>query len=89
MSGGSYNYLYSKDLDENEDDIERLVERLRMLGHDDAAARAAHAAASLRRADEIRREMQDVWQAVEWNESGDWGEESVAKAVKRWGEATR
>jgi hypothetical protein len=84
MSGGSYNYLYLRELADNADDIARLAERLRVLGHEDAANRAAESAVALRWADGIRVEMERVWQAVEWCDSSDANERDVANAVERW-----
>lgn len=84
MSGGSYNYLYSR-LDGSisdaplATDIRRMGQRLQAAGHPDAAAatlQILHLAESLT----------DVWQTVEWADSNDGDEDAVAEAVRVWRE---
>lgn len=85
MSGGSHNYLFCADItSERRDDIARMAVRLRELGHHDAALRTSEVLAALDVIDELQRELSDVWHAVEWVDSCDWGRGDEAKAVESW-----
>lgn len=85
MSGGSYDYLYSKDLLENtRADLEMMADRLHELGHlgPEIATRKIVLAC------EVGAELRDVWRAVEWLDSSDGGAAVVALEAARWAEAT-
>lgn len=92
MSGGSYEYLYGKFAEDWLSGVpvaaQQMADRLAALGYHDAAvetnaliaqARAAHARmeASLTR-------LTDVWKAVEWFDSSDWGLDSVEAAIAKY-----
>jgi hypothetical protein len=83
VSGGSHNYLYSADLSWNSrnDDLEAMAARLEELGVPDAAEQTrALLAPELPQSSPLR----DLWHAVEWTDSGDWGDDQLAEAVASW-----
>lgn len=87
MSGGSYDYMYCCDLDVGRVyDIDRMAAALRRRGFHAAADRTQQAAHHLRMARAVQSDLENVWQAVEWRESCDYGEEYVTEAVQRWNE---
>lgn len=90
MSGGSYNYLcHTWDLDDllkHEGDLEDMSARLAGLGYATDAARETEELLLLLRVWKNRASarlgrLRDVWKAVEWWDSSDWGEDSVRKAL--------
>lgn len=95
MSGGSYNYLCHKEVNELmgcDEMLNKMAERLSELGHH-AASRATHMFVlelwkACNRLEVMREDLEGVWTAVEWFDSGDWGRESVDKAVSEWLGAT-
>ena len=96
MSGGSYDYLFSKDvgdLFDNAHTLERMARRLAEFGFaEDAAAETEETVLILRQV-RIRLQtrinrLRGVWQAVEWCDSNDWSESSVKEALTKYrGEA--
>ena len=96
MSGGSFNYLCHKDVDElinNLETLEEMATRLIELGHTDAAKETFQVAQILRqslvRVDVIKERLNGVWRAVEWYDSEDVGIDSVNKAIAEYrGETT-
>lgn len=84
MSGGSYNYLFVRELCTDTEDIERMAARLRELGHADAAEHTNQVVVSMNRARELQAQLAGVWQAVEWFDSCDWGPDDVTDAVTKW-----
>jgi len=91
MSGGSYDYLYSKepeDLLNRTGDLERMRDRLIGLDHV-AAAKAVEAlrltvVESRVRIGVAMERIAPVMKAVEWLDSCDSGPEEVERAVKAW-----
>ncbi len=95
MSGGSYDYLFSADYRGLDLDalpygpMREMAERLAGLGYaDDAAKETMDTLLYLR---QVRvflatrwERMRNVWQAVEWWDSGDSGEESVKAALAEY-----
>lgn len=90
MSGGSYNYLcHTWDLDkllQHESDLEAMSARLAGLGYATDAARETEELILLlrqwrNRADTRLDRLRDVWKAVEWWDSCDWGEDQVREAL--------
>lgn len=94
MSGGSYNYLCYKDvfeLESHREELNRMRDRLIELGHLDAAKETESIILTLD-SFKVRMEarlsrLKDVWRAVEWLDSGDYGKEQVAEAVKKYQES--
>jgi hypothetical protein len=100
MSGGSYNYLYSKDAADlfgdgsASVDLQEMADRLAGLSWaDDAAADVHDLLAVVRvqkaRVDAALRRLSGVLQAVEWWDSHDTSEDGVRQALAEYrGEAT-
>lgn len=86
MSGGSFNYLYDRDLVELKHTVRQMQGELAALGLEDAAARTGMILARMDQIESIQAEMRDVWKAVEWLKSGDWGVDFVEEAVRAWRE---
>lgn len=93
MSGGSWNYLYSKDIDDimQGSDIELLEEMadyLNQNGYEDVAKDTRQLVEYIKSA-KIRVEtlfemLSPVFKAVEWYCSVDWGKDSVDKAIEEY-----
>lgn len=92
MSGGSYNYLCGKsseDIIEAEGDLQRMSDRLAGLGYaPDAAKETEELILIIRqfrnRVDARIYRLGKVWQAVEWWDSADWGEDSLKEALAKY-----
>lgn len=85
MSGGSFNYLYSRDLGEYSiGEVRAMAQALRDMGHEAAAKRTEDVADALALADAIRVELEDVWHDVEWVRSGDYARGDEAESVAAW-----
>jgi hypothetical protein len=92
MSGGSYDYLYGKDpysILEAQDDLERMSNRLAGLGYAEDAAKETEEFVLiirqfLNRAGARIDRLAQVWKAVEWWDSCDWGEEETKKALAKY-----
>lgn len=86
MSGGSYNYLCNA----YADDIMSRVETMReMAGRLDdvcpkAAGKTREILAIYRELDQRIDELRDIWKAVEWRDSCDWGEDQLAEAAAEY-----
>lgn len=93
MSGGSYNYLCYKDgieIFERKEELNSMRERLTKLGYLDAA-KETESVLLIMDSFEVRLQarldrMRDVWQAVEWCDSGDSGKEDVENAIEKYRE---
>lgn len=81
MSGGSFDYLYLKD-DLPKYALEQMADELDALAAEGVPG-AAEAAAETRRyiAPEHAVPIRDVWHAVEWWRSSDWGKDDVLEAL--------
>ena len=90
MSGGSYNYLGAcpPELAGREGDIRDMRDRLRGLGANPAAQlayqRTELVLSMLITAKAVADGLQDVWHAIEWWDSGDWGEDGAMEALEKW-----
>ena len=87
MSGGSYEYLSLKDLDEvccMEDQLLSMHARLLQLGAVDAAAETMALINHINESHAMIDKLQGVWKSVEWMDSGDWGMKSVESALSRY-----
>lgn len=93
MSGGSYNYLCDSwdidDLISKRGDLEQMSARLAGLGWAEDAARETEELLVMLRQWEIRAEtrikrLRDVWKAVEWWDSCDYGEDQVREALAEY-----
>jgi len=90
MSGGSWNYLCYvswPEVSERMGDITAMGDRLAREGYEDAAMLTHELAIDLQmlrvRTEAKLRNLTDVWQAVEWWDSGDSGSERLRDAVER------
>ncbi|GGU62804.1 hypothetical protein [Streptomyces lavendofoliae] len=99
MSGGSYNYLHELNhgLEGQRSDIEAMRDRLLTLAQahhpgaeKTAATQAAHATQSiLDLLDQARAQadtLRGVWHAVEYRDSGDYGDDQVTQALTTYRE---
>ena len=86
MSGGSYNYLYChvRGLEEQRADIVKMERRLESSGYYAAARSTREVLRMLDAAEGIARSLEDVWHAVEWADSGDYGEDQVQEVVAKF-----
>lgn len=94
MSGSSYEYLYFNSVSDMLtkygalEQLERMCKRLEGLSYAKLAA-----AKSRRVQDRLTKleasiqknldDLHDVWRAVEWWDSGDWGEGEVKRAIEK------
>jgi hypothetical protein len=97
VSGGSYNYLAEHEpgsLEARRGDIEAMRDRLAELEAEGVpgAARAArltrYVLIHLDLAEQRAEELADAWHAIEWNDSGDYGDDTMRKALADWAEKT-
>lgn len=90
MSGGRYSNLWNADaphLFENSQHLATIRDRLSELGHNEAAI--ATGIILLQMEDLCKtleywmekKRLDEVWKAIEWLDSGDWGLEQVNEAV--------
>ena len=93
MSGGSYDYLCFKDFPEiceKPHDINDMRDRLTQLGYLDVAKETESVNLiidSFRVRIEARlKRLGEVWKAIEWYDSNDWGIEEVEEAIKKYRE---
>jgi hypothetical protein len=97
VSGGSYNYLAEHEpgnLEARRGDIEAMRDRLAELEAEGVpgAARAArltrYVLIHLDLAEQRAEELADAWHAIEWHDSGDYGDDTMRKALANWAEKT-
>lgn len=93
MSGGSWDYLYSKDVDElmnglSTELLQDMADRLNSAGFEDVAKDTQRLVEYIKSAS-IRIEtlfevLSPVFKAVEWFDSGDWGKEALNNEVLKY-----
>lgn len=93
MSGGSWDYLYSKDIDElmngsSTELLQDMADRLNSAGFEDVAKDTQRLVEYIKSAS-IRIEtlfevLSPIFKAVEWFDSGDWGEETLNNEVLKY-----
>lgn len=91
MSGGSYDYLYlqSDDLSRNRRMIEEMARRLEGLPYaSEAATDTRRILTLLADAQALAERLADVWRAVEWWDSGDYGEDDAQDAIAKYRSAS-
>lgn len=93
MSGGSFNYLYLAAelgrLGECRGMIAEMAEALDEYDHPragQAASDTRRILATLEQADALAKDMAEVWHAVEWHHSCDWGGDDVEEALDKYDE---
>lgn len=90
MSGGSYDYLCfadESDVLRRLESLQRMADRLDEVCPEAAAETRAlfDGPKSLRAEVEARlKRLTDLWYAVEWRDSGDWGDTQLADAVEKF-----
>lgn len=85
MSGGSFNYLYCATLLDRQGDLEAMAQTLAAFpGGQRAAAMTQAIVDDTQRAE---RALSDVWHAVEWWQSCDYGPEQVAEELSAFNAA--
>lgn len=92
MSGGSFNYLCYADEEELAQrigDLESMAEALAEYPDGEAASKDTHELVAIiqtamRRIEARRRRLSELWQAVEWHRSCDYGPDQVADALKAY-----
>lgn len=93
MSGGSWNYLYCKDIDglmngSSTELLQDMVDRLNSAGFKDVAKdtqRLVEYIKSARiRIETLFEALSPVFKAVEWFDSGDWGEETLNNEILKY-----
>jgi len=100
MSGGSYNYLYSKEaetlLEQRDDqDLTAMLIRLEQMGNADdvtihlyqVLSNLAMIRECLEETDKILHIVSPVLRAVEWRDSYDIGEDQLQAALEEWHKA--
>ena len=93
MSGGSYDYLCFMEFDkiiDNLDLLDKMAERLIELGYIAAAMETYKAKneveAAMVRYEAHKERLENLWRAVEWYDSGDWGLEDAKEAYIEYAE---
>lgn len=87
MSGGSFNYLYTRvrSLGEQREDLESMALVLeRQPCAPEAAAATRRCLTLIDEAEALAQTLDDVWYAVEWWQSGDRGKDDARKAVEAY-----
>lgn len=84
MSGGVYNYLFTRidTIEERRTDIGFMAERLEASGYYAAARATRNVLVLLDAVQAVADGLTDVWKAVEWADSGDCNEDQVREAVR-------
>ena len=91
MSGGSYNYLCYEDgfeIHNKRQELNEMRDRLTELGYLDAAKETESILLMLD-SFEVRIQaridrLKDVWHAVEWYDSCDYGKDSVDESIEKY-----
>lgn len=84
MSGGSFGYLYRHDLIARRGDVARMFEALAELGFAGAAAETGKVLEHMQEISRLQAELEQVWKAVEYNQSGDWDAAQLGEALELW-----
>lgn len=93
MSGGSWNYLCYKDIDElmngsSTELLQDMVDRLNSAGFKDVAQDTQRLVEYIKsasiRIETLFEALSPVFKAVEWFDSGDWGEETLNNEVLKY-----
>lgn len=93
MSGGSWDYLYCKDVDElmngsSVKTLQDMVDRLNSAGFEDVAKDTQRLVEYIKsasiRIETLFETLSPVFKAVEWFDSGDWGEETLNNEILKY-----
>lgn len=93
MSGGSWNYLYCKEIDElmngsSTELLQDMADRLNSAGFEDVAKDTQRLVEYIKsasiRIETLFETLSPVFKAVEWFDSGDWGKETLNNEVLKY-----
>lgn len=93
MSGGSFGYLCYKDVPElmepsSISNLEIMVQHLQLYGYEDIARDTQRLIEYIRsasiRIEVLSENLNDVFHAVEWHESGDFGRETMIAELEKY-----
>ena len=93
MSGGSYKYMCFKSDDElfsyeYIQELEKMVDRLTESGYEDVAREAEELLLTIKqskvRCNTMHDRLSDVFKAVEWLDSGDYGMQTFEESIKEY-----
>jgi hypothetical protein len=93
MSGGSWNYLYCKEIDElmngsSTELLQDMVDRLNSAGFKDVAKDTQRLVEYIKsasiRIETLFETLSPVFKAVEWFDSGDWGKETLNNEILKY-----
>lgn len=87
MSGGSYNYLFTRvqALDDQRSTLEEMAKRLEGLPYAfEAAAQTRRVLRLLNAANAVADSLTEVWHDVEWWDSADYGEATVIRTCETY-----
>lgn len=93
MSGGSLNYLYCKEVPDlfsvsSLQDMEEVEAGLLAAGYEDIAKDVRRLIEYIRsaenRIDVLHEQLAGVFKAIEWHTSGDWGRDSLTRALEEY-----
>jgi hypothetical protein len=86
MSGGSYNYLChadSSDIGFKTEELKDMANRLAELGFTEEANETKDILEHINKTDSMISEITNLWKAIEWMDSGDWGIEEVKEEINK------
>lgn len=82
MSGGSFNYLYSKDVEFPIRDVVVINSIIEELAPRSAASTATtDFVEKLKEIRALKESLEEVWRCVEWMKSADYGRDQVMDAI--------
>ena len=93
MSGGSWNYLYTKEIDDlmqysNIETLEEMADYLNQNGYEDVAKDTRRLVEYIKsakiRVGTLFEILGPVFKAVEWYCSGEWGKDRVGRAIEEY-----
>lgn len=93
MSGGSWNYLCYKDIDElmngsSTELLQDMADRLNSAGFEDVAKDTQRLVEYIKsasiRIETLFEALSPVFKAIEWFDSGDWGEETLNNEILKY-----
>lgn len=91
MSGGSFNYLYCRDVSDlfdSTEDLEKMEQYLIEHGYNDVAKDTRrlieYVASSRIRIEVLQGLLKDVFKAAEWCSNGDWNKKELVDAVEKY-----
>ena len=89
MSGGSYDYLYSREPEEliyKIEDMKKMRDRLIEFGFNDCAEWTQRIINQVEKFDIVLRtmkdEIEDIWRDIEWIDSGDGAD--IDETIEKW-----